>query len=70
VDNILAFSAGKDVQVSEKSVVKGKKRKFLETVELQIGACRGVVWAIPQFQRLCSRPHVYVGVNPMCPPRP
>ncbi len=49
VDTILAFSAGKDIQVNDKTVVKGKKRKFLETVELQIGACGGpfpkeVVW--------------------------
>lgn len=39
VDAILAFSAGKDVQVNDKTVIKGKKRKFLETVELQIGGC-------------------------------
>jgi hypothetical protein len=43
VDNILAFSAGKDVQISEKTTLKGKKRKFLETVELQIGTFE---WAV------------------------
>lgn len=38
IENILAFSAGKEIQVDGEAV-KGKKRNFLETVELQISEC-------------------------------
>ena len=36
VENILAFAAGKEYAVGDKTI-KGKKRNFVETVELQIG---------------------------------
>lgn len=38
VDNILAYAAGKEYTVGDKTI-KGKKRNFVETVELQIGTC-------------------------------
>ncbi len=58
MDAILAFSAGKDVQVNDKTTVKGKKRKFLETVELQIGAhqcvCSGCLSLTPSARVLTA----------------
>jgi len=36
VDNILAYAAGKDIPQGDHTI-KGKKRNFVETVELQIG---------------------------------
>mmetsp|Transcript_23961 Transcript_23961/g.27999 ORF Transcript_23961/g.27999 Transcript_23961/m.27999 type:complete len:234 (+) Transcript_23961:36-737(+) len=40
LDKILAYSSGKDIEVTKKgetSTLPGKKRKFKETIELQIG---------------------------------
>ena len=56
VDNILAYAAGKEYTVGDKTI-KGKKRNFVETVELQIGTLwRRVVWPHPRaFTRLCAR---------------
>eukprot|EP00341_Mesodinium_pulex_P005418 CAMPEP_0116907578 /NCGR_PEP_ID=MMETSP0467-20121206/13190_1 /TAXON_ID=283647 /ORGANISM="Mesodinium pulex, Strain SPMC105" /LENGTH=233 /DNA_ID=CAMNT_0004582625 /DNA_START=22 /DNA_END=723 /DNA_ORIENTATION=- len=40
IEQMLAFSSGEDIEISRKGeavTLKGKKRKFTETVELQIG---------------------------------
>lgn len=57
IDRIFAYAAGETLTVNDKEV-KGKKRKFRETIELQIGAllscvlCCGVVsWASPVPRR-------------------
>ena len=70
VDTILAFSAGKDIQVNDKTVVKGKKRKFLETVELQIGEWRVVGHRVCFLVTACAIGPAACATAPLPQPRP